>query len=144
MQTLHIATACFVRDQNTLLVVRKKGTQAWMLPGGKLDAGETAEAALIRELNEELQVCVAADQLTALGQFQAAAANEADTRVDARVFTVDVRHANKLQIAAEIEAVQWLRIDGCIPPDVAPLLRVHIIPALLERGRCAQEAMQSS
>lgn len=144
MQTLHIATACFVRDQNALLVVRKKGTQAWMLPGGKLDAGETAEAALIRELHEELQVCVAADQLTALGQFQAAAANEADTRVDAHVFTVDVQHVQNLRIAAEIDAVQWLRIDGRIPQDVAPLLRAHIIPALLERGWCAQEAVQSS
>ena len=143
MQTLHIATACFVRDHNALLVVRKKGTQAWMLPGGKLDPGETAEAALIRELNEELQISVAADQLTVLGQFEAAAANEADTRVHARAFTVDVRHAQNLQMAAEIEAVQWLRIDGRIPPEVAPLLRAHIIPALLARGRCAQDAMQA-
>jgi len=143
MHTLHVATACFVRDHNALLVVRKKGTQAWMLPGGKLDPGETAQAALIRELNEELQISVAADQLSALGQFEAAAANEAETRVHACVFTIDVRHAQNLQMAAEIEAVQWLRIDGCIPPDVAPLLRAHIIPALLARGRCAQGATLS-
>lgn len=130
MPTLHIATACFVRDHHWLLVVRKRGTQAWMLPGGKLDAGETTEAALVRELREELQIAVPANQLRVLGQFQAAAANEADTCVHAHAFTVDAHYAQNLQIAAEIEAVQWLRIDGDVPPEVAPLLRGHIIPAL--------------
>lgn len=139
MDTLHIATACFVRDQQALLVVRKRGTRAWMLPGGKLDAGETAEAALVRELHEELQIAVSTDQLRLLGQFEAPAANEPDTRVQARVFTVDVRHAAGLQMAAEIEAVQWLRIDRPVPLDVAPLLRAHIIPALQAPGQVASQ-----
>ena len=55
MHHLHIATACLFNAQGQLLTVRKRGTQAWMLPGGKRDGPETPLQALLRELQEELQ-----------------------------------------------------------------------------------------
>ena len=128
--TLHIATACFVNSANALLVVRKRGTTMWMLPGGKLDAGETAEQAVVREVGEELQVSLSSNDISFLGSFQAAAANEPDTWVSANVFRARLPDGQRFSLAAEIEAVDWLSLDVTVPATVAPLLREHIIPVL--------------
>ncbi len=90
MHHLHIAAACLFNTQGHLLTVRKRGTQAWMLPGGKRDGDETPLQALVRELQEELPITMAAADFAPLGQFSAIAANEAATQVHAHVL---VAHA---------------------------------------------------
>jgi 8-oxo-dGTP pyrophosphatase MutT (NUDIX family) len=47
-----IRTAAAVIDDGAgnVLLVRKAGTRAFMQPGGKIDAGESAVDALVREL----------------------------------------------------------------------------------------------
>jgi len=52
-----IVAAVIERDGRLLICQRKKGDALglkWEFPGGKMEAGETAEAALARELREEL------------------------------------------------------------------------------------------
>ena len=48
--------ALIVRADQTLLLLRKKAPEAgcWTIAGGKVEFGETAEAAILRELKEEL------------------------------------------------------------------------------------------
>ena len=56
---LVVAVALIDRDGRVLLAERPVGKQLagmWEFPGGKVDPGETPEAALIRELKEELGV----------------------------------------------------------------------------------------
>ncbi|SFY31417.1 NUDIX domain-containing protein [Paracoccus pantotrophus] len=55
-------------------------------PGGRISAGETAAAALCRELAEETGLRVDAGQMRALGRFRARAANEPGRQVDADLF----------------------------------------------------------
>ena len=69
-----------------LLMVRKAGTTSFMLPGGKPEAGETAEETIVREIEEELGLSLSRERLRALGTFSAVAANEADHRVIGDVF----------------------------------------------------------
>ena len=56
---LVVAVALIDRDGRVLLTQRPEGKEMsglWEFPGGKVDAGETPEAALIRELREELSI----------------------------------------------------------------------------------------
>lgn len=56
-----VAVALVDSDGRVLLQQRPPGKQMaglWEFPGGKMEAGETPEAALIRELSEELGISV--------------------------------------------------------------------------------------
>jgi 8-oxo-dGTP diphosphatase len=58
---LVVACALIDADSRVLIARRPEGKTLaglWEFPGGKLDAGERPEAALIRELREELGVTV--------------------------------------------------------------------------------------
>lgn len=128
MTVLTIAAACLIDAHGRLLLVRKRGTQAFMLPGGKREAGESAIAALQRELLEELNLPVPAEQLETLGQFHAPAANEADTWIDATIFIAPLNHP--VAAAAELEELAWQDLHAPYRNDLAPLLRLHVLPAL--------------
>ena len=57
--TLVVACALIDTDNRVLIAQRPQGKQLaglWEFPGGKLEPGERPEAALIRELHEELGV----------------------------------------------------------------------------------------
>ena len=58
---LVVAVALIDADGRVLLARRPEGKPMaglWEFPGGKVEAGETPEAALIRELDEELSIDV--------------------------------------------------------------------------------------
>ncbi len=141
---LTIAGVCFVRTGEgegvaggrgygdaELLTVRKRDTSRFMLPGGKLDPGETAEVAAVREVAEEIGVVLTTENLHLLGTFDEVAANEAATRVAATVYTAALPSAP--QVAREIDELRWQPL-GAAPPDLAPLLARHVLPALREQA----------
>mgnify|MGYP002778301514 CR=1 FL=1 len=53
MKEIYKAALLAVREGRVLLC-RKRGTPTWILPGGKIEAGEAPEEALRREIGEEL------------------------------------------------------------------------------------------
>ena len=48
------ASALLIIQERKLLLAYSSRKAAWYLPGGKVDAGESAEEALVREIREEL------------------------------------------------------------------------------------------
>lgn len=124
--TIRIAAALLIDSQGRTLLVRKRGTQAFMQPGGKIDAGETAVQALARELHEELGLCIDPAQAVHLGQFSAPAANEPGFEVQAQLYRVETDAV--VTPAAEIEQVFWLAPDQVPALELAPLTRDLILP----------------
>lgn len=61
-QVLLVVAAALIDSQGRILLAqRPEGKQLaglWEFPGGKLEPGETPEAALVRELEEELSITV--------------------------------------------------------------------------------------
>ncbi|HEY9233635.1 MULTISPECIES: NUDIX hydrolase [Phenylobacterium] len=116
-----------IRDRGgRVLTVRKRGTSAFMLPGGKRNPGEADIDTLSRELGEELGCDLVSAQH--LGTFDAPAANEPETRVYGSIYLADV--AGGLVAQAEIEELLW--IEPKSPPSVrlAPLLERQVLPRL--------------
>lgn len=128
---IHIAAALIIRPDGQTLLCRKANTATFMQPGGKLEPGETAAVALIRELEEELGLVLAESDLTLLGRFEAVAANEPESRVAADCFLVET--GAPVAAAREIAELVW--IDPLAPPRIplAPLTAEHILPLWRER-----------
>lgn len=117
-------------DAGRVLTVRKRGTRLLMFPGGKPEPGETPRETAVREVAEELGVVLDPAKLSLLGTFDAPAANEAYSDVQATVYEhPDVAVSRPL---AEIEHLQWVD-PAANTEDLAPLLRDAVFPALAGR-----------
>lgn len=123
---------CLQDDDGTLLTVRKRDTDRFMLVGGKLGPGESPAQAAVRLAAEEVGLRLEPAGLRLLGQFDAPAANGEDTWVRSTVFTAPL--TSRPTPLAEIAELRWQPLDdvslAALPPDLAPLLREHVIPAL--------------
>ena len=124
--TIRIAAAVLIDKEGQTLLVRKRGTLAFMQPGGKIDPGEQAVEALARELHEELNLHIDPAQALYLGQFSAPAANEPGFTVQAKLFQLHIDVA--VTPAAEIEEIRWIDPAGDGGLHLAPLTRDLILP----------------
>jgi 8-oxo-dGTP diphosphatase len=120
-----LVAACALLDQEgrVLLAKRPEGRPLaglWEFPGGKIEAGEEPEAALIRELREELGIEVARQDLTPL-----TFASHAYPDFHLLMPVYLCRHWRGAVTAHEGQDLLWVRPDTLhlydMPPADAPL-----------------------
>ena len=121
-----VAAVALVRDGH-VLTVRKRGTERFMLVGGKLEPGETALDAALRETHEEVGLRI--ESATLIGEFHSAAANEPGHTLHSTVFWVE--SDDEPVASAEIAEVRWTPLRDH-PDDLAPMLEHHVLPAIIE------------
>ncbi|RON78782.1 ADP-ribose pyrophosphatase YjhB, NUDIX family [Pseudomonas sp. NFPP07] len=124
---IRIAAALLIGPDGRTLLVRKRGTQAFMQPGGKIEPNELPAQALARELEEELGLRIAPAAARYLGRFSAPAANEPGFVVEAELFRLDL-DTHEVRPAAEIEEVCWIDPQAGDELTLAPLTRDLILP----------------
>ena len=128
-----VVSAVVLRDgEGRILVVRKRGTSRYMLPGGKIEAGESPAQAAVRELHEEVGAELELESLTFLGEWTAPAANETGLTVHGHIF--EHPWLDGLAVRAEIEDLLWLHPHEMGQrDDLAPLLVTRVLPALADK-----------
>lgn len=134
MPDIHVSAAIITDAAGRVLVVRKQGTERFMQPGGKPEAGETAAQTLVRELHEELGLQLAEDALRPLGVFISAAANEPGHRVIAAAFATTAE-PEEVRVQAELAELRWITPADAATLPLAPLSVEHLLPLAWPAGR---------
>lgn len=124
---IHKAALVTVRD-GSLLLCRKHGSETWILPGGKIEPGESALDALLRELAEELGDLQVRDVA-----FHAAYDSLTDQGMPIRLELFTGILVGEPTPRAEIAELRWHPINEPLA-DLAPSLRDQILPELRTGG----------
>jgi 8-oxo-dGTP diphosphatase len=126
---LVVAAALIDADGRVLIAQRPPGKQLaglWEFPGGKVDPGERPEAALIRELGEELGIIV---EEACLAPLSFASHTYEDFHLLMPLYVC--RRWRGVVRAGEAQALKWVKPqnlrDYPMPPADDPL-----IPALID------------
>ncbi len=125
-----VVAAVVIRDdEGRILLVRKQGTSRFMLPGGKIEPGETPAECAIREAAEELGVTLDPESLDVLGDWTAPAANEPGHSVRGHMFLHP--WVDGIAVHGEIADLRWFDPRTDERRDLAPLFEHRVLPALL-------------
>jgi 8-oxo-dGTP diphosphatase len=127
--TLVVACALIDADGRVLVAQRPEGKQLaglWEFPGGKLEPGERPEAALIRELSEELGIVVREPCLAPL-TFASYAYEAFHLLMPLYV----CRRWEGQPVSREGQALKWVR-PGKLRSLAMPPADEPLIPALID------------
>ena len=121
-----VAAAIVDGDDRILVTQRAPGTSLaglWEFPGGKIEPGETPEAALVRELAEELAIAVEPDTLMPLGFV-----SHAYPQFHLVMLLYLCRAWTGTPKGLEGQPLRWERVDALaglpMPPADVPLVKV--------------------
>ncbi len=121
---LVVACALVDVDGRVLICKRPQGKSLaglWEFPGGKVEAGETPEAALIREMDEELGITITQ---SCLAPFVFASHTYETFHLMMPLYLC--RRWSGVVIAKEHEALAWVKPNALsdyeMPPADAPLI----------------------
>ncbi|NVK75966.1 NUDIX hydrolase [Marinomonas sp. CT5] len=110
-------------ENGKVLCVRTKGKDKFYIPGGKIDQGESAKAALIREIQEELGVSLDENSIVPATTIVAAAHGfSSDQKVEMQCFYAQYRGV--IAKHSEIEEIRWVQDD--FPLICAPAAQMAI------------------
>lgn len=132
MLQIHKAAGIIIKDRR-LLVTRSKGKTVFVAPGGAVESGETVKQALIRELKEELHICVVEEDLESFGTFHAKAAGTRDKFLRMEVFKVQKWREN-ISPNSEVEEIFWLSSHVPENMQVGSIFEHEVLPKLTRAG----------
>ena len=113
-----------------VLGARSHGKPVFYIPGGKREAGETDEAALIREIKEELSVPLVTSSICYVETYYGPSYDNPDNTIKMTCYSAD--YTGKIACAAEIAEIKWLNYND--KTLCSPIMQV-IMEHLKEQGK---------
>ena len=103
MKTIRVVAAIIIKNEKVFATQRGYGDfkGGWEFPGGKIDAGETPEEALIREIKEELDTEVEVIELLDTVEY-----DYPNFHLSMDCFICNIKSGDL--VLKEHEAAQWL------------------------------------
>ena len=103
MKTIRVVAAIIIKNEKVFATQRGYGDfkGGWEVPGGKIDAGETPEEALIREIKEELDTEVEVIELLDTVEY-----DYPNFHLSMDCFICSIKSGDL--VLKEHEAAQWL------------------------------------
>lgn len=124
-------SAMAVIKDNKLLVVRKRGSRDYLMPGGKPEFGESAVEALQREIMEELGCGINDSSIVCLGNFEDFT-TDGKARVSIGLYSGEI--VGEPKASTEIEELLWISAADAINPFLTPIVKKRILPFLVGKG----------
>ena len=127
MKTVHVVAAVIREGDRVFATQRGYGEQkdGWEFPGGKIEAGETPQQALVREIREELDTGIAVGECLTTIEYDYPALHLSMQCFWAAIYDGE-------PVLKEHEAARWLRAEEL--DDVAWLpADLTIIPLIKEK-----------
>lgn len=116
------AGMCVLGDRLLLVNHERAGRSYWVLPGGRVEHGETLDAALRREMKEELTLEVTVGPLVIVHDFISERRH-----VVVNVFRVDVEHAEfTVNQGPRLKAARWVELAQLDQLDLLPPIADHV------------------
>lgn len=128
---IYKAGGILLKDRK-MLVERSRGKEIYLAPGGKVEADETPEQTVIRELAEEVGLVVTCEQLEFFGTFYAPAATHPEQTIRMDVYLVKDWQGEP-KPGAEVEELTWITSDIPAGIPVGSIFAYEVIPRLKER-----------
>ncbi len=129
---IRVAAVALIRDRR-LLMVTARARDVHYMPGGKIDPGERAAEAAVREAREEIGVELDPAEVTPLFTVTTQAHGEpAGRQVEMQVFAATTPDAPRA--SSEIDALHWVTSADAhrCPPAGAETLRRFVAAGLID------------
>jgi len=122
-----LRAGAIVRDGDRILLCTTDGVDGWYLPGGKVEFGETAAAAVVRELHEELQLELIIGDLRLVTEDLVTFNGTLYQEVCFYYAVAWPAQCHALQNAADEHTFRWIHLTDLpgsqlLPPQLGPYL----------------------
>ena len=124
MKIVNVSAAAIVQDNKVLATRRGYGAYKdwWEFPGGKLEDGESPEAALIREIREELNVEISIGKLLRTVEYDYPGFHLVMhcflCSISSGVLTLNEHEDARWLSVSELGSVAWLPADLLLLEDL--------------------------